>query len=174
MQHQVLLEVCCELLIFSWQHVWDYGVLGCLLAAFKQIYCIILASQSFPVLVCSWTCPNALVVSIPSLQSCSLASWGVTLLCCWSDGAAKAHSCELHGSRTPQLRAQPSSEGYIAKTADIKMSLNWTVRSLKAEIWKRWAFRHWVGKYFCKTDLATNEKLYTNSPTLDTIKELLV
>lgn len=145
-----------------------------LLAAFKQIYCIILASQSFPMLVCSWACPSELVVSNPSLQPCMFSAWGVTVLCYWLDGAAKAFNWELHGSRSPQLRAQPRSDSYIAKTAEIKMSLNWTVRSLKMEIRKMWAFRRWIWIYSCKTDLATNEKLYTNSATVDTIKELLV
>lgn len=42
------------------------------------------------------------------------------------------------------------------------------------EIRRRRAFRTWTWKYFCKTDLATSEKLSTNSSTLDIIKELLV
>lgn len=46
-------------------------------------------------------------------------------------GAAKTCTSELHGSRTLQLGAQLRSEGHVAKTGEIKMSLTRTVRSLK-------------------------------------------
>lgn len=101
------------------------------LAEFKQINCLILASQSFPLLVCSSMCPNELVISIPSLQSCTLSGWGVTLLCGWSHGAAKACSCELRGSRALQLRAQPRSEDHVARAAGGRKKV-WT------EPWEDW------------------------------------
>lgn len=101
----------------------------CLLAASKQLYCIILYNHSPFQCLCVAECApkgELLVIQASTWHLVRLRRDSALLA-----GPAKTCTSELHGSRTLQLGAQLRSEGYVAKTGDIKMSLSRTVRSLK-------------------------------------------